>query len=406
MTVVADLHIHSKYSNSTSSQMELPTLALGAKRKGIDLLGTGDCTHPMWLDTLSSELREQGDGIYSHDGVSFMVTGEVSLVWRHEGKGRRIHLVLLVPSLDDAVRIHEALTPRGNLVYDGRPMLGLSAPEFCEIVWEQSPDTLLIPAHVWTPWYAVFGAKSGFDSLEACFGEFTDRIVAIETGLSSDPLMNRRVSALDHLRLLSCSDAHSPAKLAREATLFDVEDLTFGAIAKALKTGEGYGGTLEFYPQEGKYHYDGHRSCGISWSPEESMAADDICPVCGKILTIGVLHRVMDLADRSEPELGGVPFKSLIPLAELIAQAVGKGVNTKTVAKLYDALLDRHGTELDILLEQSLNDLSVDTPDRVLEAIAKMRTGNITIEPGYDGVFGKIEIPFEDRSIKNLPTSC
>jgi len=395
MTVIADLHIHSRYSNATSHQMELPTLAEGARRKGIHLLGTGDCTQPDWLDTLSSELRECADGIYSYDGVSFMVTGEVSLVWKHDGKGRRIHIVLLVPSLDDAVRIHEALSPRGNLVYDGRPMLGLSAPDFCEIVWEQSPDTLLIPAHIWTPWYAVFGAKSGFDSLEDCFGEFTDQIYAVETGLSSDPPMNRRVSALDHLRLLSCSDAHSPAKLAREATLFDVDDLSFESVSRALKTGTGYAGTFEFYPQEGKYHYDGHRSCGISWSPSESMAADNICPVCGKTLTIGVLHRVMDLADRAEPELGDVPFRSLIPLAEIISQAVGVGVQSKAVAKIYEAMLDRHGTELGILLEHSLDALVADTPERVLEGISKMRSGDIAIEPGYDGVFGKVEIPFE-----------
>jgi len=395
MTVIADLHIHSRYSNSTSPQMELPTLALGAQRKGIDLLGTGDCTQPDWLDTLLSELHEQGDGIYSYEGTSFMVTGEVSLVWKHNDRGRRIHIVLLVPSLDDAVRIHEALSPRGNLVYDGRPMLGLSAPDFCEIVWEQSPDTLLIPAHVWTPWYAVFGAKSGFDTLEECFGEFADRIHAIETGLSSDPPMNRRVSALDHLRLLSCSDAHSPAKLAREATLFDVENLSFEAISRALKTGTGYAGTFEFYPQEGKYHYDGHRSCGISWSPDQSLAADNVCPVCGKTLTIGVLHRVMDLADRAEPELGDVPFRSLIPLAEIISQAVGVGVQSKAVGKIYKAMLDRHGTELDILLEHSLDDLTPNTPERVLEGIAKMRSGDINIEPGYDGVFGKVEIPFK-----------
>jgi uncharacterized protein (TIGR00375 family) len=395
MTTIADLHIHSRYSNATSFQMELPTLAEGAKRKGIHLLGTGDCTQPDWLDTLSSDLRAEADGVYSYDGVSFMVTGEVSLVWKHDGKGRRIHIVLLVPSLDDAVRIHEALSPRGNLVYDGRPMLGLSAPDFCEIVWEQSPDTLLIPAHVWTPWYAVFGAKSGFDSLEDCFGTHTDRIYAIETGLSSDPPMNRRVSALDHLRLLSCSDAHSPAKLAREATLFDVPDVSFEAISRALKTGDGYAGTFEFYPQEGKYHYDGHRSCGISWAPDQSIAADDICPVCGKTLTIGVLHRVEDLADRVEPELGDVPFKSLIPLAELISQAIGVGVQSKAVAKIHDAMLNRHGTELDILLEHSLDDLVADTPERVLEGIAKMRSGDIHIEPGYDGVFGKVEIPFE-----------
>ncbi|MBU1049177.1 endonuclease Q family protein [Candidatus Bipolaricaulota bacterium] len=394
MTVIADLHIHSRYSNATSYQMELPALAEGARRKGIHLLGTGDCTQPDWLGTLSSELAETSDGIYSFDGIAFMVTGEVSLVWKHDGKGRRIHIVLLVPSLDDAVRIHEALSPRGNLVYDGRPMLGLSAPDFCEIVWEQSPDTLLVPAHVWTPWYAVFGAKSGFDSLEECFGNYTDRIVAIETGLSSDPPMNRRVSALDHLRLLSCSDAHSPAKLAREATLFDVQDLCFDAISCALTTGKGYAGTFEFYPQEGKYHYDGHRTCGISWSPDQSNAANDICPVCGKTLTIGVLHRVQDLADRTKPELGGVPYKSLIPLEEIISQALGKGVNTKAVAGVYDSLLNRHGTELDILLERSLDDLTPGTPDRVLEGIDKMRSGDIAIEPGYDGVFGKIEIPF------------
>jgi len=394
MTVVADLHIHSKYSNSTSPQMDLPTLAHWAKRKGIDLLGTGDCTQPDWLDTLSSELHETRPGVYGYGGASFVVTGEVSLVWKHDGKGRRIHVVLLVPSLDDAVRIHEALSPRGNLVYDGRPMLGLSAPDFCEIVWEDSPDTLLIPAHVWTPWYAVFGAKSGFDSLDECFGEFTDRIYAIETGLSSDPPMNRRVSALDHLRLISCSDAHSPAKLAREATLFDMKELSFETISCALKTGDGYAGTFEFYPQEGKYHYDGHRACGISWSPDQAMAADSICPVCGKALTIGVLHRVMDLADRAEPELGDVPFHSLIPLAEIISQASGVGVGSKAVGKIYGAMLDRHGTELGILLERSLEDMATGVPERVLEGIAKMRSGDIAIEPGYDGVYGKVEIPF------------
>ena len=395
MTVIADLHIHSKYSNSTSPQMELPTLSHWAKRKGIDLLGAGDCTHPEWLKTLSANLREENPGIYSYRGASFMLTGEVSLVWKHEGRGRRIHLVLLTPSLEDAARINQALSPRGNLVYDGRPMLGLSARDFCEIVWEQSPDTLLIPAHIWTPWYAVFGAKSGFDSLEECFGEFTDRIYAIETGLSSDPPMNRRVSALDHLRLLSCSDAHSPTKLAREATLFDVADLSFESIAHALKTGTGYAGTFEFYPQEGKYHYDGHRACGISWSPDQSMAADNVCPVCGKTLTIGVLHRVIDLADRDEPELGDVPFRSLIPLAEIISQAIGVGLQSKAVAKINEDMLDRHGTELDILLERSLDDISAGVPERILEGIAKMRSGDIAIKPGYDGVYGKVAIPFE-----------
>jgi uncharacterized protein (TIGR00375 family) len=394
MRLIADLHLHSHYSASTSPQMTVPTLAQFARRKGIDLLGTGDCTHPAWLDQLSSELREQEDGIYLHGDMRFVVTGEVSLVWRHEDRGRRIHVVLIVPSLQDAARIQDALALRGNIAYDGRPMLGLSAHDFCEAVWEASPRTLLIPAHIWTPWYSVFGAKSGFDTLEACFGEFTDRIVAIETGLSSDPPMNRRVSALDSLRLISCSDAHSPRNLAREATLFELETLTFDSLATALTTGDGYAGTLEFYPEEGKYHYDGHRACGIRWSPEESEAAGNLCPVCGKPLTLGVLHRVEALADRAEPVLDA-PYRSLVPLAEIIAQAEGKGVNTKTVARIYDAALERHGAELDILLGQSLEALSAGIPERVVEGIAKMRSGDLVIHPGYDGVYGQVEIAFD-----------
>jgi len=400
MRRIADLHIHSHYSASTSPQMTLPELAVTAKRKGIDLLGTGDCTHAGWLDALSTQLREANDGVYRHDGVSFLVTGEVSLVWRHDGRGRRIHIVLVVPSLDDAFAIRDALALRGNVDYDGRPMLGLSAPDFCEIVWERSPATLLIPAHIWTPWYSVFGSKSGFDALEDCFGEYTHRICAVETGLSSDPPMNRRVSALDGLRLISCSDAHSPRNLAREATLFELERVTFSAVTDALRTGDGYGGTFEFYPQEGKYHYDGHRACGVRWSPEQSNAVGGTCPVCGKPMTLGVLHRVEELADREEPVLDA-PYRSLIPLAEIIAQAVGKGVNTKTVRAIYDAMLERSGTELDILLEQALDALTGSAPDHVLEGIAKMRAGNVTIEPGYDGVYGTVAIPFDGRGARD-----
>jgi len=398
MKRIADLHIHSHYSASTSPQMDLSILAETAVRKGIDLLGTGDCTHAGWLEHLSTNLREAGDGVYRHAGVSFLITGEVSLVWRYDGRGRRIHLVLIVPSVDEAVGIRDALALRGNVDYDGRPMLGLSAPDFCEIIWERSPDTLVIPAHIWTPWYSVFGSKSGFDALEDCFGEFTDRICAVETGLSSDPPMNRRVSVLDELRLISCSDAHSPRNLAREATVFDLERVTFAAVTHALRTGEGYTGTFEFYPQEGKYHYDGHRACGVRWSPEESRAVNGICPVCGKPLTLGVLHRVEDLADRAEPVLDA-PYRSLIPLAEIIAQAVGKGVDTKTVRAMYDAIIDRHGAELDVLLERSLDDLAGGTPERVLEGIAKMRAGDVTIEPGYDGVYGTVAIPFDKHSL-------
>jgi len=389
MNVTADLHLHSRYSNATSSAMDLPTMAHWANRKGIHLLGTADFTHPMWRKQLQDQLREEADGIYGLDGTRFLITGELSLVWRHEGKGRRVHLVLLVPSLDDAERISTELGKRGNIGSDGRPILGLSVVDCLDLVWEQSPDTVVIPAHVWTPWYSVFGSKSGFDAMEDCFGSHADRIFAIETGLSSDPPMNRRVSALDRFTLVSNSDAHSPAKLAREATLFDLDKLTFAAISDALRTKDGYKGTLEFYPEEGKYHYDGHRKCGISMHPTESVKHGDVCPVCGKPMTLGVLHRVEELADRKEPELDA-PFRSLVPLSELISRVLGKGIHTKTVMTAYDSMLERHGTELDILLEHPIDAMAVDSPDSILEAIERVRTGAVRVIPGYDGEFGRV----------------
>jgi len=390
MKLTADLHLHSRYSNATSSAMDLPTMASWARRKGIDLLGTADFTHPVWRKALHDQLREASDGIYLLNGMCFMITGELSLVWRHDGRGRRMHLVLLVPNLDEAERISAELGKRGNINADGRPILGLSAIDCLDLVWEQSPDTIVIPAHVWTPWYSVFGSKSGFDAMEECFGSYADRIFAIETGLSSDPPMNRRVSALDRYTLVSNSDAHSPAKLAREATLFDLEDVSFASIAEALRTKQGYEGTLEFYPEEGKYHYDGHRKCGVSMHPAESMKHENRCPACGKPMTLGVLHRVEKLADRAEPALDA-PYRSLVPLAELIAHVLGsKGVNTKTVTTAYDSMLERYGTELDILLEHPIDDMTAETPDGVLEAITNMRAGNVELIPGYDGEFGKV----------------
>ena len=389
MKLTADLHLHSRYSNATSSAMNLPTMASWARRKGIDLLGTADFTHPVWRKALHDQLREEPEGIYTLNGMRFMITGELSLVWRHDGRGRRMHLVLLVPNLDEAERISAELGKRGNINADGRPILGLAAGDCLDLVWEQSPDTVVIPAHVWTPWYSVFGSKSGFDAMEDCFGSYADRIFAIETGLSSDPPMNRRVSALDRFTLVSNSDAHSPAKLAREATLFDLEDVSFASIAEALRTKQGYEGTLEFYPEEGKYHYDGHRKCGVSMHPAESMKHENRCPVCGKPMTLGVLHRVEELADRKEPKLDA-PYRSLVPLAELIAHVLGKGVNTKTVTTAYDSMLERYGTELDILLEHPIDDMAAETPDGVLEAITNMRAGNVELIPGYDGEFGKV----------------
>ena len=390
MTLVTDLHVHSRYANSTSPQMTLPGMSRAARRKGVDLLGTGDCTHPGWLEELRRELRDCGHGVYAHNGTRYLVTGEVSLVWRQAGRGRRVHLVLLVCSLDDAARIQEALSERGNIAYDGRPMLGLSAQAFCELIWERAPETLVIPAHIWTPWYAVLGDKSGFDSLQECFGGLVDRITAIETGLSSDPGMNRRVSSLDGVRLVSFSDAHSPARIAREATVLDLKKVSFSAVSQALATGQGYVGTIEFYPEQGKYHYDGHRVCGVSLAPPQSMSIGNRCPICGKPLTLGVLHRVTELADRDVPRLGKGIHRSTVPLVDILSDVLGVGAGSKTVAKLYEAMLDRYGTELAILLDHPIDDFGADVPEQVVDGIARVRQGDVVIEPGYDGMYGKV----------------
>jgi uncharacterized protein (TIGR00375 family) len=398
MRIVADLHLHTGFSRATSPQMDLPHLARWAGVKGIDLLGTGDFTHPQWFDTLRETLHPDGAGIYQYEGVRFLVSGELSAVWSQGGRGRRVHLLILVPSLDAAERINRRLARRGNLAADGRPMLGISAIALSELIWEESPEAAVIPAHAWTPWYSVFGAKSGFDSLDECFGDHADRIFAIETGLSSDPPMNRRVSALDRLTLVSNSDAHSPGRLGREATIFDLPEVSYPGIVRALKAREGLVGTIEFHPEEGKYHVDGHRACGVSRSPKEAMAEGNRCPVCGKELTIGVLHRVEDLSDRDEedPTAPRDRYWSLIPLEEILAQAMGVGVGSKKVSQAYDAMIERFGDELGILLDCPIEELERGTPGRVAEGIDKMRAGRVRIVPGYDGVYGKVEIPFDE----------
>jgi len=377
--------------------MDLAGLAAAAGRKGLDLVGTGDFTHPAWLDELRAALRPDGDGVYRFDGARFLVTGEVCVIWRQDGRGRRVHLLLMLPSFDDAERVRRALSVRGNLAADGRPMLGMSAVDLCDLVWTEAPETLIVPAHAWTPWYAVFGAKSGFDDLEACFGGYAARIPAIETGLSSDPPMNRRVSGLDRLALISNSDAHSPEKLGREATVFDLPELSYLAIAEAIRTRDGLVGTVEFHPEHGKYHSDGHRACNVSMSPREAMAIDNACPVCGKPLTVGVLHRIEKLADRSEADAASrtEPYRSVVPLDQLIAQALDVGPGTKTVARLLDRLIERFGGELGILLDRPLDELAADCPDRIVEAIGKARAGEVLIVPGYDGVYGRVEIPLD-----------
>lgn len=406
MRLIADLHVHSHYSRATSPQTDLPNLARWAKIKGIDIVGTGDFTHPQWFAELKKNLVPEGNGLYTYAGARFMLTVEISAIWSQAGKVRRVHLLVFAPSLEVAARINQELGKIGNLAADGRPTFGSSAKRLVEVIWNAAPDAIVVPAHAWTPWFSVFGSRSGFDSLEECFGPYTNRIFAIETGLSSDPPMNWRLSALDRITLVSNSDAHSPAKLGREATVFDLPEPSFNGIIEAMKTRDPtrFLGTIEFFPQEGKYHYDGHRACGVVLSPREAIKLGNRCPVCGKPLTIGVMHRVEELADRPEGEGPAVrpPFRSLVPLPEIIAQARGTGVNTKGVTREYEQLIKQFGNEFRILLDLPEEVLRAELPDRIGQGIIKVRTRDLVIEPGYDGVYGKISIPIEERKPEQL----
>ena len=399
MRLIADLHIHSRFSRATSPQMDLVSLAHWARIKGIGLLGSGDFTHPQWLKELKDRLVPEGNGLFRYGGVRFMLTSEISLIWRQDGKVRKVHILILAPSFEAVERINHDLSMIGNLASDGRPILGISAQRLAEVVWSAEESAELIPAHAWTPWFSVFGSRSGFDSLEECFGEYTGRIFAIETGLSSDPPMSWRLSALDGLTLISNSDAHSPSKLGREATLFELPKPSYDSIIEAMKTRDRarFLGTIEFYPQEGKYHYDGHRKCGVVLSPREAMAHNNICPVCGKPLTIGVMHRVEDLADRQDVRGASIcpPYRNLVPLEEIVSQAVGVGVKTKTVAREYAHLIEEFGDEFRILLDLPLEELQGRVPPRILQGIMCVSSGDVEITPGYDGVYGKVRIPLD-----------
>ena len=399
MRLIADLHIHSRFSRATSPQMNLEALAHWAKIKGIGLLGTGDFTHPQWLKELKDGLAPEGSGLYRHDGVLLMLTSEISLIWKQGGRVRKTHILVLAPSIESVERINRGLSLIGNLASDGRPILGISAQHLAEIVWNADERAEIVPAHVWTPWFSVFGSRSGFDSLEECFGQYTRRIFAVETGLSSDPPMNRRLSALDKLTLISNSDAHSPSKLGREATLFDLPEPSYEGVIEAMKTRDPsrFLGTIEFYPQEGKYHYDGHRKCGVVLPPREAIARDNTCPVCGKPLTIGVLHRVEDLADRDDEGASVVcpPYTSLVPLEEILSQVLGVGVKTKTVSREYDRLIEEFGSEFRILLDLPGKEMEGRVPARILRGIMAVRSGDVEVIPGYDGLYGQVRIPID-----------
>ncbi len=401
MKFIADLHIHSKYSRATSPKMDLENLNKWAKIKGIDVLGTGDFTHPEWFKSLKNKLEPASDGLYFLKGkkdVRFLLTSEISCIYSKKGKVRKVHILIFAPGLTVVEKINNRLAKIGNLKADGRPILGLDAKELAKIVLDISEEALIIPAHLWTPWFGILGSKSGFNSIEECFEDYSKYIFAGETGLSSDPAMNWRLSNLDKITLISNSDAHSPEKIGREVNVFQT-DVSYSAIREAIakKDKEKFLYTIEFFPEEGKYHYDGHRSCGIAFSPEETRKHKGICPVCRKPLTIGVMNRVEELADRPvgfRPKQA-IPFKSLIPLKEVIAYVLGVGPQTKRVEREYNKLISNFKNEFNILLEVSYDNLKNNISPEIAEAIIKARQGEVKVIPGYDGVFGKIVIPFK-----------
>lgn len=405
MRFIADFHIHSKYSRATSKNADLENFSEAAKRKGITVLGTGDFTHPEWFMEIKNKLEPSEDGLFrlkkSKTETRFILSAEISCIYNKKGSTRKIHIVLIVPSIEVAEKINIHLGWIGNLKSDGRPILGLDAKELLKIVLDASPESLVIPAHAWTPWFSIFGSKSGFDSIEECFEELSPYIYAIETGLSSDPSMNWRVSKLDKITLISNSDAHSPLKLGREANVFETE-LSYKEIFKAIKNKDkkNFLYTIEFFPEEGKYHLDGHRFCNVRLLPEESEKYNNVCPKCGKALTLGVLNRVIKLADRDFGFIpqNAIPYKSLIPLEEIIAEALGQSTGTKEVLKEYQNLIDKIGNEFAVLMDASEGELKAVTLPEIVQSIIKMRDGKIYVEPGYDGIFGKIKI-FEENKI-------
>ncbi len=408
MKFVADFHIHSKYSRAVSPQMNLENLDNWAAIKGIKVLGTGDFTHPKWFEEINKKLEPAEPGFFKLRKASsptrFILTTEISCIYSKGGKVRKIHIIVFAPSIVVVEKINMELKKIGNLHSDGRPILGLDAKELAKIVLNTDENCLVLPAHMWTPWFSVFGSKSGFDTMEECFEDYTKYIYAGETGLSSDPAMNWRISGLDNITLLSNSDSHSLPKIGREANVFDAE-LSYNSIAEIIKTKDKtkFLYTVEFFPEEGKYHYDGHRLCNLSLLPAESKKYKNICPKCKRPLVIGVLNRVEELADRPEGFVpkNSVPFKSLIPLNEIIAESIGVGVASKKVAELYNNLIKNLGSEFKILLDSDSKEIEKRSLSKIAEAVMRVREGKVTVEPGYDGVYGKIKI-FSDKERMKL----
>ena len=400
---IADLHIHSKYSRATSRDCDLPHLDAGMRKKGVQLLGTGDFTHPAWRAEMAASLEKAEDGLYrlrdemllpdawqNVPAPRFVISGEISTIYKKDGKTRKVHHLILLPSLEAAEELSRRLELIGNIHSDGRPILGLDSRDLMRITYDACPEAIFIPAHIWTPHFSLFGAFSDFSAIEECYGDMTPYIHALETGLSSDPPMNRQLSALDRFRLVSNSDAHSPAKLAREANIMDC-GMSYPALRQALHTGSGLFGTIEFFPEEGKYHLDGHRSCKCRLDPHETNSLNGRCPVCGRKVTVGVQHRVDDLSDRSRPEKSALRhFEYLMPLEELLADCMGATPASKKVQAAYADALKNLGSELHILREAGLDDIKSACGELAAEAMRRLRAGEVIREAGYDGEYGKI----------------
>jgi uncharacterized protein (TIGR00375 family) len=436
MPIFADFHIHSKYSRATSKDMDLEHLEQWAKIKGIRVLGTGDFTHPLWFKELNSKLEPAEKGLFKFkerikkvskngndfnwylpskksEDLRFILTTELSCIYSKNNKVRKIHLIIFAPSIEFVEKFNTHLGWIGNLKADGRPILGLDAKELAKIALNLSPEALVVPGHAWTPWFSIFGSMSGFNSIEECFEEYSRYIYAIETGLSSDPAMNWRVPQLDNITLISNSDSHSPQRIGREANIFEGKELSYAKIIEAIRLGSRapasnglrLTGTVEFFPEEGKYHYDGHRACKVVFDPSETKKHKNICPVCHRPLTVGVMSRVDELADSKRPEnyqaKGARPYLSLIPLEEIIADALGVGTGTKGVEKEYEELINKFGNEFEILINASRSELERATKPESAEGIVRVREKKVKIEPGYDGEYGKIKI-FKDGEQKKL----
>lgn len=398
MRVIADLHIHSPYSRAVSPAMTLENLDRWARLKGIGIMGTGDFTHPKWMREIKSKLEADGSGLFTvkgGEGTRFILSVEISSIYSRGGRARRIHNLVFAPSIETAEKINLKLGWLGNLRSDGRPILGLDSEELAKIVFDIDSEAVIIPAHAWTPWFSVFGSMSGFDSIEECFGEMAPYIFAVETGLSSDPAMNWRLSALDKIALISNSDSHSLSRIGREANVFETE-LSYAGIMGAIRSRDPkkFLYTVEFFPEEGKYHYDGHSEHKVRMSPEETRKSGGKCPTCGRKVTVGVMSRVEALADRppgAKPE-GAIPFKNMVPLDEIIGEAFDMGVSSKKVKEEYSRLVAAFGSEFTALLDAPESDLRTAARPEIAEGIMKVREGRLKIEPGYDGEYGKVHI--------------